>query len=162
MTVQWLTADQQRAWRTYLLGTTLLYERLDRDLREQHDLSLSEYEILVRLSESPEQSLRMAELAESVRNSRSRVTHTIKRLEADELVVRRQCSSDGRGVLAVLTDRGMQKLRHAAPDHVRSVRAGLLDVVDPEDFAALERAFTRVIDTLETGTPDPVLSPRAD
>ena len=69
------------AWRSYLLGTTLLMERLDRDLRENHDLSLPEYEILVRLSESPDRQLRMAELADSVKNSRSRITHTIARME---------------------------------------------------------------------------------
>ena len=62
---RWLDADQQQAWRAYIIGTTLLMERLDRDLRENHDLSLSEYEILVRLSETPDRMLRMAELAEA-------------------------------------------------------------------------------------------------
>ncbi len=76
-TTRWLDADQQRAWRAYIVGTTLLLERLDRDLREGHDLSHPEYEILVRLSEAPDRQLRMAELADSVKNSRSRITHTI-------------------------------------------------------------------------------------
>lgn len=161
MNVPWLSSDQQRAWRAYLLGTTLLKDYLDRELRDQHNLSLSEYEILVRLSESPDWSRRMAELADAVKNSRSRITHTIARLESDGLVERRQCDSDGRGVFAVLTDLGMKKLETAAVDHVRSVRAGLIDVVDPEDLEAVERAFTAVVDTLEVGSPDPVLSPRA-
>src|SRR6188472_1227815 len=63
-TTRWLTAQQQHAWRAYLVATTLLTERLDRDLREQHDLSLPEYEILVRLSEAPGRQLRMAMLAQ--------------------------------------------------------------------------------------------------
>ena len=92
MTTQWLEPDQQRAWRAYIVGTTLLMERLDRDLRENHDLSLPEYEILVRLSEAPDRMLRMAELADSVKNSRSRITHTIARMEKTGLVVRTTCS----------------------------------------------------------------------
>jgi hypothetical protein len=60
MTTEWLTTEQQRAWRAFLLGSTLLMDRLDRDLRENHDLSLPEYEILVRLSESADRALRMS------------------------------------------------------------------------------------------------------
>ncbi len=81
MTDRWLTNSQQRSWRSFLLGVTLLMERIDRDLREKHGLSQAEYELLVRLSEAPEHELRMAELADSVKNSRSRITHTITRLE---------------------------------------------------------------------------------
>jgi DNA-binding MarR family transcriptional regulator len=158
MTTQWLTTSQQRAWRAYLLGTTLLMERLDRDLREGHDLSLPEYEILVRLSESPGHSLRMAELAHSVKNSRSRITHTVARMEREGLVERRQCPSDGRGVVAHLTDVGYARLSAAAPDHVASVRASLIDVIEPGDLDALRRAFSAVAASLETGDPDPILS----
>jgi DNA-binding MarR family transcriptional regulator len=158
MATEWLTTDQQRAWRSYLLGSTLLMDRLDRDLRENHDLSLPEYEILVRLSESSDRSLRMAELADSVKNSRSRITHTIARMERAGLVVRTQCPSDGRGVFAHLTDGGYAKLVDAAPTHVESVRSALINVVDPDDLTALARAFGAVADALETGEPDPVLS----
>jgi DNA-binding MarR family transcriptional regulator len=161
MTTRWLDEDQQRAWRAFLLGTTLLTDRLDRDLREKHDLSLPEYEILVRLSETDSRSLRMAELADAVKNSRSRITHTIARMERDGLVVRRQCSEDGRGVTACLTETGWQRLVAAAPDHVASVREALVDVVEPEDMAAIGRAFTAVVQKLETGRPDPLLSPRS-
>jgi DNA-binding MarR family transcriptional regulator len=158
MATEWLTTEQQRGWRAFLLGSTLLMDRLDRDLRERHDLSLPEYEILVRLSESPNRALRMAELADSVKNSRSRITHTIARMERAGLVVRRQCASDGRGVFALLTDSGYEKLVDAAPWHVESVRSALIDVVDPADLAAVGRAFSAVAVALETGDPDPVLS----
>jgi DNA-binding MarR family transcriptional regulator len=161
MVTQWLTTEQQRDWRSFLLGSTLLMDRLDRDLREHHDLSLPEYEILVRLSESEDRALRMAELADSVKNSRSRITHTIARMERAGLVVRKQCPSDGRGVIAHLTERGYAKLVDAAPDHVDSVRSALIDVVAPEDLAAIGRAFSTVAGALETGEPDPVLSPKS-
>jgi DNA-binding MarR family transcriptional regulator len=160
MATRWLSGEQQRAWRSYLLGTTLLMERLDRDLREKHDLSLPEYEILVRLSESPERRLRMAELADAVKNSRSRITHTVARLERERLVERRQCASDGRGVFATLTDVGFRKLEQAAHDHVASVRAALVDVVTDEELRTVGAAFAAVADTLETGPPDPILSPK--
>lgn len=152
---EWLTAEQQRAWRAYLLGSTLLSDRLERDLRDKHDLSLAEYEILVRLSESDCRALRMAELADSVKNSRSRVTHTITRLETDGFVERRQCDSDGRGVIAVLTHKGYAKLVDAAPDHVQSVREALVDVVDTDDYAALGRAFGAVADRLGADSNPP-------
>src|SRR6476661_5111629 len=116
--VAWLDEHQQRSWRAFLVGTTLLMERLDRDLRDQHRMSLPEYEILVRLSEAPGHRLRMAMLADSVSHSRSRVTHTVSRMEAAGLVARDACLSDGRGVEAVLTPQGQAALEAAAPTHV--------------------------------------------
>ena len=86
--VRWLDEDQQRHWRALVLGTTLLFDRLDSDLHRRHGISLAEYEILVRLSEREGWRLRMAQLADSVRHSRSRVTHTVKRLERAGLVHR--------------------------------------------------------------------------
>ena len=150
---RWLDEDQQRSWRAYLVGTTLLMDRLDRDLREQHDLSIPEYEILVRLSEAPGHRMRMAQLAGSVSHSRSRVTHTVARLEKDELVTRSACVSDGRGVEAVLTDKGMEHLEAAAPTHVEGVRQFLVDLVGKEDFAAVGRVFNAVADELIEGNP---------
>lgn len=161
MTTRWLSSDQQRAWRSYLLGSTLLLERMDRDLRENHDLSSPEYEILVRLSESPDRQLRMAELADSVKNSRSRITHTIARMERAGLVERRQCPSDGRGVLAILTDAGMRKLEAAAPLHVESVRQAFIDVISDDALQTIGAAFEAVAETLESGDPDPIMSARS-
>ena len=100
-----------------MLGTTLLFDRLDDDLRQQHGLSLVEYEILVRLSEA-EDPLRMARLADSLAHSRSRVTHTVKRMEAGGLVARCGSTEDGRGVVCQLTERGDLLLRNVAPTHV--------------------------------------------
>lgn len=151
--VTWLNAEQQHAWRAYLVGTTLLMDRLDRDLREHHDLSLPEYEILVRLSEQPTGRLRMAVLADSMSHSRSRVTHTVTRLERVGLVVRDACLSDGRGVEAALTDQGRATLERAAVTHVSGVREFLVDLADEEDFAAVGRVFDAVTDKLVCANP---------
>ncbi len=149
----WLDREQQRSWRAFLVGTTLLMDRLDRELREQHRLSLPEYEILVRLSEAEGNRMRMAMLADSVSHSRSRVTHTVARMEKAGLVVRDACLADGRGVEAVLTEQGRQALADAAPTHVAGVRRLLIDLVDEEDFQAVGRVFNAVTDGLIEGNP---------
>ncbi|MCD4524526.1 MarR family winged helix-turn-helix transcriptional regulator [Nocardioides sp. cx-173] len=149
----WLDESQQRSWRALVLGSTLLMDRLDDDLRRRHDLSLAEYEILVRLSENGGQ-LRMAQLAAALAHSRSRVTHTIKRMERADLVERYSSPEDGRGVVARLTDRGMLLLENSAPTHVNGVRDHLVDLVDADDFAALGRVMNAVTDHLIAGHPE--------
>lgn len=144
MTTPWLTAAQQRVWRTYLLGVARLTERLDADLRSR-GLDLQEYEILVVLEESPDRRLRMAELADAVHHSRSRLSHTIARLEKAGLVERISCPTDRRGVWARLTDTGLEVLAAAAPSHVAAVRRNLVDAVSPEDWEALGRVFAAVL-----------------
>lgn len=149
----WLDSSQQQAWRAYIMGTELLLSRLDRELREEHGISLSEYEILVRLSESADHRMRMALLADSLSHSRSRVTHTIARMERDGLVRRQAAAADGRGVEAVMTEAGYRRLVDAAPSHVRGVRQHLVDLATREDFAALGRVFDEVSDRLLDGLP---------
>ena len=149
----WLDPHQQHAWRAYLVGTTLLMDRLDRDLRANHGLSLPEYEVLVRLSECEGNRLRMAVLADSLSHSRSRVTHTVSRLERAGLVERVTCTSDGRGVEALLTRKGRALLEQAAPTHVRGVREHLVDLASPDDFAAMGRVFDAVSDGLIAANP---------
>jgi DNA-binding MarR family transcriptional regulator len=151
--IEWLGRDEQRAWRAYILGTELLQHQLDHELREEHDISFSEYEILVRLSETVDGRMRMATLADSMCHSRSRVTHTVTRMERAGLVQRQAARSDGRGVEAVMTEAGNQRLVAAAPTHVRGVRAHLLDLASTEDFLALGRIFDEVSDRLLTDKP---------
>lgn len=150
--VRWLTEDQQRSWRAYLLGSARLTEALSRQLEADAAVSLSEYEILVRLSESPEHTLRMSELASSLVHSRSRVTHTVSRLEHRGLVQRQTCSADGRGVNCVMTPAGFELLKGAAPGHVTAVRAHLVDVLTPEQLTALGEAMDLVATTLPGGS----------
>jgi DNA-binding MarR family transcriptional regulator len=152
--VRWLDAEQQASWRAYVMGTELLQHQLDRELREEHEISFTEYEVLVRLSETEDGRMRMATLAESMSHSRSRVTHTIARMEDADLVRRQPCESDGRGVEALLTEQGHRKLVEAAPTHVRGVRKHLVDVASREDFAALGRIFNEVSDRLLEDKPE--------
>lgn len=126
----------------------MLLDRLDRELRQAHDISLPEYEVLVRLSESPDRTLRMAALADAMSFSRSRVTHTVARLENAELVKRVASATDRRGVSAHLTDTGQALLVAAAPTHVEGVREHLVALATDADFAAVGRVFDAVTDHL--------------
>jgi len=153
-TVHWLDAGQQRTWRAFLMGTTLLMDRLDDDLRRAFNISLVEYEILVRLSESEGGRLRMAQLADALAHSRSRVTHTVARMEAAGLVQRSTSPEDGRGILATMTPKGHDLLVRVAPVHVTGVRDHLVDLVTPEDLAAVGRVFDAVSDHLVAAHPE--------
>ena len=141
---RWLDAEQQRVWRAYLLGSARLAERLDADLRE-FGLDLGEYEILVTLSEAPERRVRMSELADAVHQSRSRLTHTVSRMESAGLVDRASCPTDRRGVWAHLTDEGFRLLEVAAPTHVEGVRRNFVEAMSAADYAAVGRAFDAVL-----------------
>ena len=149
-TTRWLDEQEQHAWRSYLRAVRLLDDQLRRGL-EQHGLSHPEYEILVRLSESPERALRMSDLAEGVLNSRSRLTHTVNRLEAAGWVLRRSCPRDGRGVECVLTDPGYAKLQAAAHTHVEGVRQFLLDPLTRTQFLALGDSLEKVAEAMDPG-----------
>jgi DNA-binding MarR family transcriptional regulator len=146
---RWLSDDQQRSWRAWIAATTLIPDRLSRDLAEQHGLTMADYEILVRLSETPERRIRMSELADLTLSSRSRLSHQIDRMEKAGLVARQNCEQDRRGSFAVLTDQGWEVLVAAAPDHVDSVRRHLVDVLTPAEFAALGSACTKIVTRLQ-------------
>lgn len=140
----WLDDAEQSTWRAYLEGSTRLAEALTRQLETDHGLTLGEYAVLVRLDESPERTLRMSELADSLAHSRSRITHTVRRLESRDLVRRVACQADGRGVNCELTDAGRAALVAAAPSHVASVRRHLVDLLEPAEAALLTEIMRRV------------------
>lgn len=155
---RWLDAQQQRDWRAAITGMTYLMRALSHDLEVDSGLSMHEYELLVRLSESPESGIRMADLADQVAHSRSRVTHTVARLERAGLAVRIPDCVDRRGVVAHITPRGLSRLAEAAPKHVESVRARLVDVLSPRQLRELGEAMRAVLDAAGLAIPDPAPS----
>jgi DNA-binding MarR family transcriptional regulator len=134
-----------RAWRTYVTGAAMLGDRLHRDLQDGHDITLADYEILVRLSEQPDHRMRMTQLADDVASSKSRVSHQVARMEKAGLVLRRECPSDGRGVFAELTEQGLRQLEDAAPTHVDGVRTHMINLLTREEQEVLAKVFDRVI-----------------
>ncbi len=134
--VRWLTDEEQVSWRAYLRASRELAVAFDRDLQAV-GISLPEYELMSMLSEAPDARMRMSALAALIVQSRSRVTHTAARLERRGWVRRTPAPDDGRGVILRLTEDGRSSLDDFAVAHISSVRRHLIDVLTPEQFAAL-------------------------
>ncbi|HLG67169.1 MAG TPA: MarR family transcriptional regulator [Acidimicrobiales bacterium] len=145
---RWLSADEQRTWRTFMLATKLLWEQLDRELDQKTQVPSAYYEVLVRLSEAPERRLRMGDLADLSQSSRSRLSHSMARLEALGWIRRESCPTDRRGAFAVLTDEGFAALAAAAPVHVEGVRTHLFDQLDPAQLEELRRISEQMLEHL--------------
>lgn len=150
---RWLDDDEQRAWRSFMAASQLLFDQLDRELQRDAEMPHTYYEILVVLSESPERRLRMSELATHTLSSRSRLSHAISRLEEAGWVERHDCPTDRRGQLAALTEAGMSALRSAAPGHVEGVRTHLFDQLTPEQVRQLHAIGEAVLGHLASVHP---------
>ena len=153
--VRWLDQGEQRAWRAYLEMTLVLQDLLDRDLQRHGQMPLGYYEILVRLSEAPDRTLRMSELASATKSSRSRLSHAVARLEEHGWVERQPCDTDRRGAWAHLTDEGFAVLERTAPCHVTGVREYLFDALSPADVKHLREIGQKVLDHLAADPPPP-------
>ena len=145
---RWLNAEEMRAWRAFVVGKALLDAQLNRELQDEHQLALADYELLVRLSEAPCGQVRMSTLTEQVGSSKSRISHQIGRMEKAGLARRQECPGDRRGVFAVLTDHGLEVLRSAAPTHLRGVRDNLIDLLSDQERLVLAEMFERVLSHL--------------
>ncbi|HLU57539.1 MAG TPA: MarR family transcriptional regulator [Pseudonocardia sp.] len=154
---RWLDENEQQTWRSFMTATRLFFDGIERQLQQESGLPHAYYEILVRLSEVPGRTLRMSELAETSLSSRSRISHSVARLEEMGWVRRRRCEHDKRGQLAELTDEGLAGLQAAAPGHVEAVRRGLFDALSPEQVAALRD----ISDTLVAHLSDKPVWPAA-
>lgn len=146
---RWLTKEQQAHWRAWLTASKGLTDQLSRELQEKHGLTITDYEILVRLSESENNSIRMSDLATKTLLSRSRLSHQVDRMETAGLIQRQTCPDDRRGQLAVLTKVGVRALETAAPDHVNGVRAHLVDLLSDAEYQALGNAAKKITDHLD-------------
>lgn len=144
---RWLTPAEEAAWRKYIVASRRLFEALEDDLG-RNGLSLSDYEILVHLSDADERRLRMADLAEKTILSRSRLSHRIKYMEGKGWVERQKCAVDKRGTWAVMTNKGWQAIVKAAPDHVESIRNRFIDQISRADQANIASAFEKVESSL--------------
>ena len=143
----WLTDEEQQAWRATVQLSQLLLRQLDRDLTA-HGLNGRDYEILVELSEAPEQRLRMTDLADATSQSRSRLSHQITRMEKRGLVRRDDCEGDKRGTFAVLTKAGLEAIERVAPYHVEQVRRHYIDRLTPQQLEEIRSAFQPIVDYL--------------
>jgi DNA-binding MarR family transcriptional regulator len=161
-TTRWLNETEQGAWRAWLEVMRLLPNHLEDRLHERHGLTLTDYQVLVEVSESAEHRLRMTELSHRTQLSKSRLSHQIGRMERAGLVIRTQCPEDRRGQWAELTEQGWSVLREAAPAHVADVRELFFDTLDPQQVAALAAGFRAVADKLGMNPADGCANARAE
>lgn len=161
---RWLDDREQAAWRSWLEVMRVLPTVLEEGLNSRDKLNLTDYQVLVQLSESSEGRLRMTELAVGTHLSKSRLSHQIRRMEEAGLVARADCPDDRRGSFAEITEQGRATLRAAAPGHVEDVRRYFIDRLTPEQVAVLGEALATVAEGLrnrcrEQGAYDEVEQP---
>jgi DNA-binding MarR family transcriptional regulator len=143
--VNWLSADEQTAWRQLVALLFRLPGALDAQLQRDAGISSFEYLVLSGLSEAENRTLRMSDLAAMASGSLSRLSHVVSRLEKRGWVRRAACPGDGRFVNAVLTDEGMAKVVATAPGHVEAVRRFVVDALSPQQLAALGCASDSIL-----------------
>lgn len=143
--MEWLTDEQQAAWRPFIALLLRLPAALDAQLQRDAGITNFDYLVLSGLSETPSRTLRMSELAAIASSSLSRLSHVVSRLEAKGWVRREPCPGDGRFINAVLTDEGWQKVLATAPGHVNAVRDLLIAPLTEEEFRQLGAISAKVL-----------------
>ena len=146
MDTQWLSKDEEHAWRAFRRLVTALPARLSRDLARDSGLSSADYEVLSTLSEKPNRRWELKDLAAKMEWSRSRLSHHAARMQARGLIDKETDPQDARGCILHLTDDGFAVLAEAAPHHLRSVRARFLDHLSPDELTVLRKLSTRIAD----------------
>ncbi|MEV4259082.1 MarR family winged helix-turn-helix transcriptional regulator [Spirillospora sp. NPDC049652] len=139
-----ITPAELSVWRAMLRAQAKISRRLQADLLADHDLALGSYDVLRHLGEAPDGRLRMNDLADRVLLSRSGLTRLVDRLQRDGLVCRESCSSDARGLFAVLTPAGRTRLTEATPTYQRGVREYVLSRLDERDLDVFGAILARL------------------
>lgn len=144
----WLSADAQQLWRRWLRLNAELPVVLHRELQADAGLSLSDFEVLVKLTDAPEGRVRVTDLARELNWERSRVSHHVTRMERRGLVERSECRSDGRGAWVVLTDQGRAAIERAAPGHAATVRRLIFDTLTAQELKVMSGVIDKVLSRL--------------
>ena len=147
----WLTEEQQQIWRSYLAMTSRLQTAMQRQLQQDCELSLADYDVLVALSERG--SLRINELGDALAWEQSRLSHQLRRMRGRGLVGRQGSDDDRRGATVELTDGGRAALELAAPGHVELVRSVMFDQMSPARLKAFGAMAEEVAERLATSPP---------
>lgn len=146
--VPWLSAREERLWRGWLRMNAQLLAQMQRELQEDSGLSLSDFDVLVHLTDDPQGRVRVSDLAEQLTWERSRVSHHVTRMQRRGLVAREECPDDGRGAFVAVTAAGREAIEQAAPHHVRTVRRLVFDVLGESELAGMEAALAAMRERL--------------
>ncbi|MFO7962000.1 MAG: MarR family transcriptional regulator [Nitriliruptoraceae bacterium] len=150
---RWLDDGEQHAWRQLATVILRLPSELEAQLQRDAGMSYFEYWAMALLSEAPDHTLRMSQLASQANASLSRLSHVVSRLEKREWVTRRPCPDDARATLAVLTELGWDQVVATAPGHAAAVRRLVFDGFEPDEVDELDRLCGAILARIEA--PDP-------
>jgi len=148
--VPWLDPDERRTWLALLQLTTLLPGSVEAQLGRDADLTFFEYSVLAVLSERPDGTARMSQLAMLANGSLSRLSHVARRLEAKGFIRREPLPDDGRITVAVLLDPGRRAVVAAAPGHVRHVRSVLFTTLSRAEVVELGRLAVKAVQAIDS------------
>ncbi|MFJ3307505.1 MarR family winged helix-turn-helix transcriptional regulator [Streptomyces sp. NPDC086549] len=143
-----LSGEEECLWRSLQRVLVALPRMLDEDLLRRTGLSLTEYTVLMHLSEAPDHQLRMTDLAAATALSASRITRVVTVLQSRDLVDKRRHCTDARGSVAVITEAGRQRLRDAYPAHLAGARRHVMDRFDPATVGRIASQLQSVADRL--------------
>lgn len=149
---RWLDERESHAWRGYLNMHAQLTARLHRQLLRDSGLSLTDFDVLVQLTDRDEPQVRIGELAESLQWEQSRLSHHLARMQRRGLVRRESCPDDARGAYITLTEQGSDAIREAAPAHVETVRELLFDQLTDDEVGTLATIADRVLKRMPPST----------
>ena len=149
--MRWLDATQMRAWRGFLDLHARLAAKLNRDLQRTSGLTLSDYDVLVHLTDVPDGRLRAFELGDGLQWDKSRVSKQVARLAARGLVAKEECETDRRGAYVVLTPAGRAAIEAAAPAHVELVHALIFDTLTTDQVREWATISAAILRRLESG-----------
>lgn len=141
---RWLSDSEQAVWRSWLGVHAHLLAALNRQLQRDSQMSLQDFDVLVQLSEAPQERLRMSGLAVALQWEQSRLSHHVRRMAERGLVRREACADDARSSFACLTDQGRDRIVAAAPRHAALVRALMFDGLSGDDLAVMAKVLGRI------------------
>ena len=139
-----LEGERLATWTRFLKAHSAISRRLERDLADEHSLTLSDYDVLLQLYRAPGSSLRPVELSKAVLLTRSGITRLIQGLEREGLVERTDCPDDARGFLVALTPAGDALVQKARATHLAGVAELFSDRYSDEETAQLMELLDRL------------------
>jgi DNA-binding MarR family transcriptional regulator len=142
---RWLDEREERAWRALQFMQMRLTDHLARDLATTSNLSYPDYLVLVALTDRPEGRMRVFELTAVLGWEKSRLSHHVARMAERKLVTKEKCDLDRRGAYVVVTERGREEIRAAAPSHVETVRRLFIDQLTPRQLDTIRAAAEQVL-----------------
>ena len=143
-----ISGEEFRAYAALIASSTLLQRAVERNLRDQADLTQVQFEILMNLSIAGDSGMRMAQLADALIVSRSGLSYQVAQLEFRGWMTRERSADDERGVVARITPAGERMRQRVFAGHVDIVRTAFLDAIEPRELAVLTAVLERVVGRL--------------